>query len=159
MSSISSINNSLTSSLLSSLEQSGSASSTGTGPLSTGIDSDIVSLLSGSSPETDDSSLYSALFGSGGSTSTGSLYDILLSAGNASLMESDPTLVNDIIAAGQTSTSSGSSSGSTSTESLVQQLQNINLLTISPDALLSLIQNSSSGSTSTGSTSTVSTTA
>ena len=148
MSSVSSINNSLTSSLLSSLEQASLTSPTGTGSLSSGIDSDIVDLMSGSSSGTDDSSLYSALTGSSGSTSTDSMYSVLLSAANANIMESDPTLVKDLVAAEQTSTS-GSASNSTSTESLVQQLENINLITISPDTLLSMIQNSSSGSAST----------
>ena len=151
MSSISSINSSLTSSLLSSLQSSASASSTGASSDSTGTAADIVSLLSGSSSSSS-SSLYSALTGSSGSASTDPMYNILLSAESASIMQSNPALVNEITAAEQTSTTGGSSSTSTSTESLVNALQSINLLTVSPDTLLSIIEGSSSGSTPTVST-------
>ncbi len=148
MSSISSINNSLTSSLLNSLQSSGSASSLGTSAVSTGTAADIVSLLGGSSSDSSDS-LYSALTGSSGSDATNSVYNILLSAESASLMKSNPALVKEITAAEKTSASSGSSSASTSTESLVNQLQKINLLTVNPDTLFSLINGSSSTGAST----------
>ncbi|MGD0229148.1 MAG: hypothetical protein ABSC19_02165 [Syntrophorhabdales bacterium] len=152
MSDISGISNSLTSSLLSSLESSGTASSTAAASDAAGTDSDIVSLLGGSSSNSD-SSLYSALTGSSGSQSTDPMYSILLSAESASLMKTDPGILSGIIAADQAPTASGtSSSGSTGTESLVQALQNINLLTVNPDTLLSIIKDSSSGGASTVST-------
>ena len=146
MSGVSSISDSLTSSLLSSLQSSASASSTGTSSDSTGTAADIVSLLTGSSSSSS-SSLYSALTGSSGSTSTDAMYNILLSAESASLMKADPTLVTEITAAEQQSTTGGSSSTSTSTENLVNQLQNINLLTVSPNTLLSIIEGASKSST------------
>jgi hypothetical protein len=80
------------------------------------------------------------------------MYNILLSAESASMIKSDPALVNEITAAEQQSTTGGSSSTSTSTESLVNELQNINLLTVSPQTLLSIIEGASKGSTPTVST-------
>jgi hypothetical protein len=148
MSGIASINSSLTSSLLSSLLSSASAPSAGISSDPTGTAADIVSLLGGSSSSSG-SSLYSALTGSSGSTSTDSMYNILLSAESASMMKSDPALVDEITAAEQKSAAAGSSSTPTSTESLVNQLQNINLLTISPDTLLSIIEGFASAGTPT----------
>ncbi len=150
MSGVSSINSSLTSSLLGSLQSMGAGSSVGASADPTGTAADMVSLLGGSSSSSGDS-LYSALSGTSGSTSTDSMYNILLSAESASMMKSNPTLVKEITAAERTA-AGDSSSTATSTESLVNQLQNINLLTVSPDTLLSLIEGSSSTSTPTVST-------
>ena len=151
MSAINSVGNSLTSSLLSSL-LSGSSSSSGTASTSANINSDIVSLLGGSSTSST-GSLYSTLLGGSGSSSTADpMYGVLLSAESASLLNSNPALAQDIVSAYGTSTTGGSSSSSTSTESLVNELQALNLVTVSPDTLLSLVNNSSSGSGSTIST-------
>ena len=155
MSGISSITNSLTSSLLSSLLSGSTSSTDDLGSGSSSADSDIVSLLDGSSSG-GDSSLYNILSGSQGSDSTNSMYDILLSAESASMMQANPGFVQDILSADQAAAGSGTSSGSTSsqatsTQDLVQQLENTNLLTMSTDTLTSLLEkNIASQSSSNG---------
>ena len=144
MSGTSSVSNSLLSSLISSLGSSGPATSTSaaSGPDSTA--SDIVSLLSGAASGSD-RSIYSILDGASGSTSADSMYDVLLSAESAAVMKASPALADKIIA-GEQASAATSSSGSSSTESLVSELENINLLTVSPDSLMSMLEKSASGS-------------
>jgi len=80
------------------------------------------------------------------------MYNVLLSAESASIMQANPTLVQDILSAGQASASSStSSSGSTSsqaatTQELVQELENMNFLNMSPDTLTSLLGNNTASS-------------
>ena len=107
MSDISGIANSLTSSLLSSLL---SGSTTSANAQSSGGVSDIVSLLGGSSSSSD-ASLYNIFSGSQGSDSTGAMYSILLSAESASIIQANPSMVQQILSADQTSAGSSASSG------------------------------------------------
>jgi hypothetical protein len=79
------------------------------------------------------------------------MYDVLLSAESAAELKASPALADEIIAAEQAAGTT-STSGSSSTESLVSELQNINLLTVSPDTLMSILGKSASGSASTTST-------
>ena len=142
MSGISSIANSLTSSLLSSLL---SGSTTSANAQSSGAVSDIVSLLGGSSSNSDES-LYNIFSGSQGPDPTDPMYSILLSAESASIIQANPSMVQQILSADQTSAGSSASSGAaasqtTSTQALVQELENMNLLTIAPDTLMSMLQN------------------
>ena len=104
-----------------------------------------------------DTSLYNMLSGSQGSDSTDAMYNILLSSESASMMQANPSLVQEILSAGQTSasssTSSGSESSTTTTQELVQELENMNFLTISPDNLMSLLQNNAASQDTSGTTS------
>ena len=142
MSDISGIANSLTSSLLSSLL---SGSTTSANAQGSGAVSDIVSLLGGSS-SSPDASLYNIFSGAQGPDSTDPMYSILLSAESASMIQADPSMVQQMLSADQTQAGSSASSGAsgsqtTSTQALVQELENMNLLTIAPDTLMSMLQN------------------
>ncbi len=146
MSGISSISSSLLTNLLNS-QQSNQVQASGSqaqDPGSAGI-TDIVSLLGAST--TSNNSLYGLLSGMQGSDSTDSTYNLLLAGANAQLMKDNPALVQAIVSADQgvaQSTDGGTSSGSTSSQTTSTQalndLQNINLLTMSPDTLASLLE-------------------
>jgi len=156
VSDISNITNSLTSSLLSSL-LSGSSTTDTQAADSNSIASDIVSLL-GSSSSTTDGSLYSILSGNQGSDSTDPMYNILLSAESASILQANPSLVQDILTANETSAGNNTSSGSTSaqttsTQDLIQELENMNFLSMSPDSLTSLLKGSTASQASPDATS------
>ena len=146
MSGVSSISSPLLASLLSSqqsnllqpanvqAQKSGSANVT-----------DIVSLLGNSTQSND--SLYGLLSGTVGSDSSDSIYNLLLAGANAELMKENPTLVQAILSADQTqaqatadAASSGSSPSQTAGDQVVQDLQNMNLFAMSPDALASALQ-------------------
>jgi hypothetical protein len=104
---------------------------------------DLVSLL-GDSTASDDS-LYGLLSGTQGSDSSDSMYNLLLAGANAQLMKDNPTLVQAILSADQTqTTSAGTSSGSTQAQTTgtqaLQDLQNIDLLTMSPTTIASVLQ-------------------
>jgi hypothetical protein len=106
---------------------------------------DIVSLLGNSTQSND--SLYGLLSGIQGSDSSNSTYSLLLAGANAQLMKENPTLVQAILSADQTQAqttgdagSSGSSSSQTAGDQVVQDLQNMNLFAMSPDALASMLQ-------------------
>jgi len=155
MSSINNVNSSLLSSLLNSLQ---------TGPTSTqasnaqtqasGTDAtDIVSLsnyaqeiqsgdplLNIGNQDGSDDSIYNILSGSsqGSNDSNSSLYDILLSGESAQLMQSNPSLVQDVISEEQAQTSDSGSSSSTSQSLNSQTIQDIE--NMSPDTLLSILQ-------------------
>ncbi|MGA3173924.1 MAG: hypothetical protein ABSE25_05780 [Syntrophorhabdales bacterium] len=142
MSDISAIGSSLGTSLISQLLNPGQAANRQAGSTSS-VDADIVSLLG--SAGASDNSLYNVLGGTQESDSTGSLYDILLSAENAQIMKNDPALTQALLAAEETQTTAGAASGGstqaqTTGAQLLQNLQNINLLTVSPDALMSMLQ-------------------
>ncbi|HVN72468.1 MAG TPA: hypothetical protein VMU10_10655 [Desulfomonilia bacterium] len=90
-----------------------------------------------------DSSIFDLLAGNNGTAdSSGSLYNLLLSAENAQLMQANPALVKDIVSreqaktAGDTTSSSSAQAGS----QILQDLENMDLLTMSPDTLASIIQ-------------------
>jgi len=91
-----------------------------------------------------DNSIYNLLSGNQGSSdSSDSLYNIMLSDENAKLMKANPSLVQDIISEEQSQTTDSGSTSSTS-QSLdaqaLQDIENTNLLTMSPDTLISLLQ-------------------
>jgi hypothetical protein len=74
------------------------------------------------------------------------MYSILLSAESASMIQADPGMLQQMLSADQTQAGSSASSGAagsqtTSTQALVQELENMNLLTIAPDTLMSMLQN------------------
>ena len=155
MSTINNVNNSLLSSLLNSLQ---------TGPTSTQASNtqiqasgtsatDIVSLsnyaqeIQNDDPVLDignqdgsDDSIYNILSGSsqGSDDSSSSLYDILLSGESAQLMQSNPSLVQDVISEEQAQTTGSGSSSSTSQSLDPQTIQDIE--NMSPDTLLSILQ-------------------
>ena len=146
MADISSISNSLLTNLLNTQQSNPiqSAASQAEDPGSTDI-TDIVSLLGGSTAS--NSSLYGLLGDSQGSDSSDSTYNLLLSAANAQLMKDNPTLIQAILSADQTQTqtasteaSSGSTQSQTTNTQALQDLQNINLLTINPEDLASLLE-------------------
>ena len=106
---------------------------------------DIVSLLGNSTQSND--SLYGLLSGIQGSDSSDSIYNLLLAGANAQLMKENPSLVQAILSADQTqaqttgdAASSGSSPSQTARDQVVQDLQNMNLFAMSPDALASMLQ-------------------
>jgi enterochelin esterase-like enzyme len=73
------------------------------------------------------------------------MYNLLLAGANAQLMKDNPTLVQAILSADQTqTTSAGTSSGSTQAQTTgtqaLQDLQNIDLLTMSPTTIASVLQ-------------------
>ncbi len=106
---------------------------------------DIVSLLGNSTASND--SLYGLLSGIQGSGSSDATYNLLLAGANAQLMKDNPTLVQAILSAEQPQAqttggeaSSGSSPSQTAGDQVVQDLQNMNLFAMSPDALASMLQ-------------------
>ncbi|MGD0822228.1 MAG: hypothetical protein ABSA71_15955 [Desulfomonilia bacterium] len=156
MSTINNVNNSLLSSLLNSLQ---------TGPTSTQVSNaqtqasgtnatDIVSLsnyaqeIQNDDPLLDidnqgtvgsDSSIYNLLSGNQESNdSSDSLYNIMLSDENAKLMQSNPSLAQDVISEEQAQTTGSGSSSSTSQSLNSQAIQDIE--NMSPDTLLSILQ-------------------
>ena len=146
MASISGISSSLLTSLLNSQQsntvQTASSQAQDAGSADT---TDLVSLL-GASTASDDS-LYGLLSGTQGADSSDSTYNLLLAGANAQLMEDNPTLVQAILSADQTQTqtaSAGTSSGSTQAQTTgaqaLQDLQNIDLLTMSPTTIASMLQ-------------------
>jgi hypothetical protein len=146
MSGISSISSSLLTNLLNSqqsnITQATSSQAQDAGSAET---ADLVSLLGGSM--TSDDSLYGLLSGTQGSDSSDSTYNLLLAGANAQLMKDNPTLVQAILWADQTQTqttgaeaSSGSTQSQTTGTQALQDLQNINLLTIGPENLASLLE-------------------
>ena len=80
----------------------------------------------------------------GSDSSNGPLYDLFVSEENAHLMEANPSLVKNIISAQQAQTAGSSSSSSSTTQSqasgseILQAIQNLNLLTITPESLMAL---------------------
>jgi hypothetical protein len=70
-------------------------------------------------------------------TSSTAMYDLFLSAENTQLMQANPSLVKDIISEEQAQTTTDSTS---SVSQIIQDIGNINLLTISPDTLLAIQQ-------------------
>jgi hypothetical protein len=106
---------------------------------------DIVSLLGNSTASND--SLYGLLSGIQGSGSGDATYNLLLAGANAQLMKENPTLIQAILSAEQpqaqttgNEASSGSAPSQTAGDQVVQDLQNINLFAMSPDALASMLQ-------------------
>jgi len=150
MSSVSGVSNSLLNSLLSSSTNKSASSQADT--LKSSINADVVSLLNNSTdPE---SSVYNILGGTQNLSSEGSMYNLLLSAENAQLMKDNPTLLKALIGAAQTqyqTASDGTSTDSTKSEAtgtdILNYIQNINLLTMNPDNLLSILQKTSENST------------
>jgi hypothetical protein len=144
MASISGISSSLLTSLLNS-QQSNLVQETNSQTQTAGSadSTDLVSLL-GDSTASDDS-LYGLLSGTQGSDSSDSTYNLLLAGANAQLMKDNPTLVQAILSADQTqTTSAGTSSGSTQAQTTgtqeLQDLQNLDLLTMSPATIASVLQ-------------------
>ncbi len=142
MPAISSISNSLLTNLLNSQQSNTTqaASSQAQDAGSAGI-TDIVSLLGGSATSND--SLYGLLSGD----SSDATYNLLLAGANAQLMKDNPILIQAILSADQTQTqtnsaeaSSGSTQSETTSTQALQDLQNINLLTINPETLASLLE-------------------
>lgn len=70
-------------------------------------------------------------------TSSTAMYNLFLSAENTQLMQANPSLVKDIISEEQAQTTTDSTS---SVSQMIQDIGNINLLTISPDTLLAIQQ-------------------
>jgi len=163
MSNITDVSNSLLSSLLLNNQQTDSSqdsTQTTNGETTTpasGIN-DVVSLsnsikemendpllsIEGQGGTGSDNSIYNLLSGNQGSSdSSDSLYNIMLSDENAKLMQANPSLVQDIISEEQSQTTDSGSTSSTS-QSLdsqaLQDIENTNLLTMSPDTLISLLQ-------------------
>jgi hypothetical protein len=106
---------------------------------------DIVSLLGNSTASND--SLYGLLSGIQGSGSSDATYNLLLAGANAQLMKENPTLVQAILSAEQSQAqttggeaSTDSAPSQTTGDEVVQDLQNINLFAMSPDALASMLQ-------------------
>jgi hypothetical protein len=163
MSSINDVSNSLLSSLLLNNQQTDSAqdpTQTTNGNTTTPASgsNDVVSLsnyineiqndplfnIEGQGGTESDNSIYNLLSGNQGSSdSSDSLYNIMLSDENAKLMQANPSLVQDIISEEQSQTTDSGSSSSTS-QSLdsqaLQDIENTNLITMSPDTLISLLQ-------------------
>lgn len=163
MSSINDVSNSLLSSLLLNNQQTDSAqdpTQTTNGNTTTPASgsNNVVSLsnyineiqndplfnIEGQGGTESDNSIYNLLSGNQGSSdSSDSLYNIMLSDENAKLMQANPSLVQDIISEEQSQTTDSGSSSSTS-QSLdsqaLQDIENTNLITMSPDTLISLLQ-------------------
>jgi hypothetical protein len=158
MSNITDVSNSLLSSLLLNSQQTDSANDSiqttngNTTTPASGIN-DVVSLsnyvkemendslfnIQGQGSTGSDNSIYNLLGGNQGlSDSSDSLYNIMLSDENAKLMQANPTLVKDIINAEQSQT--GTSGNQTLSSQALQDVEGTNLLTMSPDTLLSLLQ-------------------
>ena len=144
MASISGISSSLLTSLLNSQQSNPVQTASSQVQDAESTDSaDLVSLL-GNSAAPDDS-LYGLLSGTQGSDSSDPTYDLLMAGANAQLMKDNPTLVQAILSADQTQTASaGTSSGSTQAQTTgsqaLQDLQNINLVTMSPTTIASVLQ-------------------
>jgi len=147
MSDISSITSSLLTSLLSS-QQSNLLQAPSSQDQSAGSSeiADIISLLGDGSTTANDS-LYGLLDDTQGSDSSDSTYDLLLAGANAQLMENNPTLVQAILSADQTqaqatgaATSSTSTQPQTASTQVLEDLQNINLLTMSPSTVTSMLE-------------------
>ena len=146
MSGISSISSSLLTNLLNG-QQSNVAQATSNQAQDAGSadTTDLVSLLGGSTTSND--SLYGLLSDTQGSDSSDSMYNLLVAGANAQLMKDNPALVQAILWADQTQTqtagaeaSSGSTQSQTTSTQVLQDLQNTNLLTMSPDTLASLLE-------------------
>ena len=99
---------------------------------------DIVTLLGASTASGD--SLYGLLSGTDGSDSSDSMYNLLLAGANAQLMKDNPTLVQAILSADQTQSQTTGAGAQTTDTQVLHDLQNLNLLTLSPDTLSSLLQ-------------------
>ena len=109
-------------------------------------------------------SLYDVLLGGSSTASSGWVTGLLTGAENAHLMEANPTLVKDLLSTtGSTQTQAPATGGGTSettgsTQSqgidaqALQSLESLNLLSVSPATLLSLLQkNGEAQQTTTGS--------
>ena len=159
MSNITDVSNSLLSSLLLNNQQTDSvkdSTQTTNGNTTTSASgiNDVVSLsnyikemenaslldIEGQGGTGSDNSIYNLLSGNQGSSdSSDSLYNIMLSDENAKIMQANPTLVKDIIKAEQSQTTGTSGNQPLSSQAL-QDIEGTNLLTMSPDTLLSLLQ-------------------
>ncbi|HVN22883.1 MAG TPA: hypothetical protein VMT71_02850 [Syntrophorhabdales bacterium] len=146
MSDISGISSSLLSNLLNSRQANliQSAGSQAQSPSSENIN-DIVSLLGASGSSGDP--LYGLLSDTQGSDATASTYNLLLGAVNAQLMKDNPTLVEAFLKAEQaqsqpsdTGTSSGSTQSQQTSSQAVQNLENVDLLSISPQNLTAVLE-------------------
>jgi hypothetical protein len=108
------------------------------------LESDSLFNIQGQGGTGSDNSIYNLLSGNQESgDSSNSLYNIMLSHENAKIIQANPTLVKAIIKAeqSQTTASGASSSSNQSLDSqAIQDIENTNLLTMSPDTLLSLLQ-------------------
>ena len=159
MSDITDVSNSLLSSLLLRNQQTDSTQTTNGNTTTTasgindvvslsnsikGMENDSLLSVEGQGGTGSDNSLYNLLSGTQGSSdSSDSIYNIMLSDENAKLMQANPSLVQDIISEeqSQTTNSGSSSSASQSLDSqALQDIENTNLLTMSPDTLISLLQ-------------------
>ena len=126
-------------------QSSGSTAATDTVSLTSSLkDAENEALLNAQYLQAGQQAGINSLLGTGqGSDDSGSMYNILLSAANAKLMEANPALLKTLISADQAQTaSSGTSSGSAIDCQTLQDIQNINLLTINPNTLASLLEKS-----------------
>jgi hypothetical protein len=109
-------------------------------------------------------SLYDVLLGGSSTSSSDWVTGLLAGAENAHLMEANPTLVKDMLSAagkaqgqatatgGGTSETTGSAQSQGIDAQALQSLESLNLLSVSPATLLSLLQkNGESQQTTTGS--------
>jgi hypothetical protein len=154
MSTLSSINSLLSSLPLSTQDSSSTNDTAALAQTSDSSLADTVSLSSESQVQSLLSSLGSESTGSDDSSS--SLYDVLLSAENTEILKNNPGLVKMIAAVDQADTTSGTSSSTGSGTSAA--INDINLITMSPSDLLSLVQQYNALSSSTASTAPSSTT-
>jgi hypothetical protein len=144
--SIDGINGSL-GSLLKSLT-SGSSSSVNAGALSGSADdgiSDVVTLLGGGDSSGTTSSLASLLNGSSCYCPPASMYDTLLSAASSNLLSLNPTLLQLLVAAAESS--APASSGASGIKSVVDTVSGSNLITMDSETLLSMVAGETATST------------